>query len=363
MKKVLTLLLAICVIFAMTACGGAQTPVASDDTANETQAATDAPEAPEATEASSGDTTLTIGFSWAHKNDTLFYGMADTLNAAVEKTMGEHGYDKVEWIDVIAEDNAQTQADDIEDLISRDVDVIVVYAYDSIAIGSSIDSAKAAGIPIILYDRAADASVTQPDAFVGLDTVAQAYDAGKVFFQKMTAAGVTPNKIISIVGDLADQNALNRIEGFDKAAAEFGVKVEVTVPSEWNSDTALANFTTAWQANPDSNCVLIASDFIITSVQSVLEANNAWIPAGEEGHVWICAQDAFPVGLQYVRDGYIDVEGVYNLEGMAGLFTSVVYDLIDGKAIPNPSQTVGAGIMTKDNVDTETWWAQAYEEK
>ena len=73
--------------------------------------------------------------------------MADTLNAAVEKTMGDHGYDKVEWIDVIADDNAQTQADDIEDLISRDVDVIVVYAYDSIAIGSSIDSAKGGGYP------------------------------------------------------------------------------------------------------------------------------------------------------------------------------------------------------------------------
>ena len=44
--------------------------------------------------------------------------------------------------------------------------------------------------------------MTQPDAFVGLDTVAQAYDAGKVFFQMMKDAGVTPNKIVSIVGDL-----------------------------------------------------------------------------------------------------------------------------------------------------------------
>ena len=334
MKKAIALVLVTCVMFAMAAFGAASAEGAA----------------------------LTIGFSWAHKNDSLFYGMADTLNAAVESTMGEHGYDKVEWIDVISDDNAQKQADDIEDLISRGVDVIVVYAFDSIAIGSSIESAQAAGIPIILYDRAADPSVTQPDAFVGLDTTAQAYEAGKVFFQMMKDAGVTPNKIISIVGDLADQNALNRIEGFDNAAAEFDTQVEVTVPSEWNSDKALANFTTAWQANPDSNCVLIASDFIITSVQSVLEANDAWIPNGEEGHVWVCAQDAFPVGLQYVRDGFIDVEGVYNLEGMADLFTSVVYDLIDGKPIANQSQTVGAGIMTKENVNTQTWWAQAYEE-
>jgi len=360
MKKVLAFLLVICVAMAAVACGSTQEPAVVDSSAEQNTEEVSS----ESTDSSAeGDSTLTIGFSWAHKNDTLFYGMADTLDAAVKATMGEHGYDAVEWIDVIAEDNAQTQADDIEDLISRGVDAIVVYAFDSIAIGSSIESAQAAEIPIILYDRAADPSVTQPDAFVGLDTVAQAYDAGVSFFQMMKDAGVEPKNIISIVGDLADQNALNRIEGFDKAAEEFGWKVEVTVPSEWNSDTALANFTTAWQANPDSNCVLIASDFIITSVQSVLEANNAWIPNGEEGHVWICAQDAFPVGLQYVRDGYIDVEGVYNLEGMADLFTSILYDLIDGKTIENSSQTVGAGLMTKENVDTETWWAQAYEEK
>ena len=153
MKKVFTLLLLVCVIFAMTACSGAQTPAVSATPAETEQAATEATESPDAAVASA-DTTLTIGFSWAHKNDTLFYGMADTLDAAVKATMGDHGYDSVEWIDVIAEDNAQTQADDIEDLISRDVDVIVVYAFDSIAIGASIDSAKAAGIPIILYDRA-----------------------------------------------------------------------------------------------------------------------------------------------------------------------------------------------------------------
>ena len=64
-----------------------------------------------------------------------------------------------------------------------------------------------------------------------------------------------------------------------------------------------------------------------------------------------------------MSDPYGPVEGVYNLEGMADLFTSVVYDLIDGKEIANPSQTVGAGIMTQENVYTQTRWAQAYEEQ
>ncbi|NLF29106.1 MAG: hypothetical protein GX592_14530, partial [Clostridiales bacterium] len=53
------------------------------------------------------DKVLTLGWSWAHKNDSLFNGMFDTVNAVLEKTIQEHGYTSVEWIEVIAEDNAQ----------------------------------------------------------------------------------------------------------------------------------------------------------------------------------------------------------------------------------------------------------------
>jgi len=339
MKKVITLIFAICmVVFVITAC--------DSDTPDESTA--------------EGDGHLTIGFSWTHKNDDLFFGMADTLDYAVQATMGQHGFDSVEWVHVISGANAQRQADDIDDLIVRGVDAIVVYAFDSVAIGSSIEAARAADIPIILYDRPADSSVAQPDVFVGLDTVAQAYDAGVYFFQMMEDAGVEPTGIISIIGDLADQNALNRIEGFDAAAARFGTQVTVTVPSEWDSDVALANFTTAWLANPDANVVLIASDFIITAVQSVLEANDAWVPMGEDGHIWICSQDGFPVGLQFIRDGYIAVSGVYNLEGMADLFQNALWELLAGRTV-EPYQTVGAAIMTRENVDTQVWWAHAYE--
>jgi len=106
--------------------------------------------------------------------------------------------------------------------------------------------------------------------------------------------------------------------------------------------------------------VLIASDFIITAVQSVLEANNAWVPMGEEGHIWICSQDGFPVGLQFIRDGYLAVSGVYNLEGMADLFATAMFELLQGRTV-DPYQTVGAAIMTRENVDTQTWWSHAYE--
>ena len=307
--------------------------------------------------------TITVGMSWAHKNDSLFYGMEDSLMKATLAEAKKRGFDDVRWVHVICNDNAQKQASDIEDLITQGVDLIVSYAQDSTAIGASIQAARNAGIPFIMYDRDADPKVTQPDAFIGLDTTAQAYTTGVALFKAMKAAGVQPTDIISIVGDLSDQNAINRINGFNQAAKEFGVAVKQEVPSEWDTGKAQSGFSAAFQANPNSNTVLIASDFIITAVQSVLENADRWIPAGQPGHIWVASQDVFPVGLQFIRDGYIDFDGAYDLAAMAVEFAPVALDLIMGKGAPaNPKVIVTGVVIDQKNVDTvENLWSRNYE--
>jgi ABC-type sugar transport system substrate-binding protein len=314
-----------------------------------------------ASSASAASKTLTIGMSWAHKNDSLFYAMDDTLTKAMNALASERGYDKVEWIHVIANDDAQKQASDIEDLITRGVDLIVSYAYDAEAIKSSIASAHAAGIPFICYDRDATEGGEQPDAFIGLDTTDQAYTTGKALFQAMKDAGVTPTDVISIVGSLADRNALNRIEGFKRAADEFGVTITQEVPSEWDSNQALQGFSAAYQGHPNCNTVLIASDFIITSVQSVLEKAGKWIPAGKEGHIWIGSQDVFPISIKFIQDGFIDFDTAYDLEAMAANFAPMAYDILEGKTPAQRKVTVSGKVISKTNVGTETLWAKNYQ--
>jgi ABC-type sugar transport system substrate-binding protein len=309
----------------------------------------------------SGGKTLTIGMSWAHKNDSLFYAMDDTLKAAMDKLAPENGYTKVEWVHVIANDDAQKQASDIEDLITKKVGLIVSYAYDSEAIKSSIASARKAGIPFICYDRNAASGGVQPDAFIGLDTTDQAYTTGVALFKAMQSAGVTPTNVISIVGSLADQNALNRIAGFKKAADEYKVTIKQEVPSEWDSNRALEGFSAAYQGNPNSNCVLIASDFIITSVQSVLEKSGKWIPAGQPGHIWVGSQDVFPISIGFIRNGFIDYDTAYDLEAMAAAFAPVAYSLIAKKPIANGNVIVAGKVISKSNVDSENLWAKNYQ--
>ena len=305
--------------------------------------------------------TLTIGMSWSHKNDSLFYAMDDTLAKAMAAMAPSRGYDNVEWIHVIANSDAQKQASDIEDLITRGVDLIVCYAFDAEAIKSSVASAHAAGIPFIAYDRDVTEGGVQPDAFIGLDTTDQAYTTGVALFQAMKDAGVVPTDVISIIGSLADRNALNRMDGFKRAADEFGVTIAVEVPSEWDANQALLGFSAAYQANPNCNTVLIASDFIITAVQSVLEKDGKWIPAGQEGHIWIGSQDVFPISIKFIQDGYIDFDTAYDLEAMAANFAPIAYDILEGKTPSTRKAIVSGKVIHKGNVDTEELWAKNYQ--
>ena len=308
--------------------------------------------------ASAEEKTLKVGVSWAHYNDALFYAWGDGIEQVLKTQAPEHGYTNVEIISVVAEDDAAKQASDISDLLTQGCNVIIAYAFDNQAITSSIKEANEAGVPIVLWDRdTAAGAAPEADIFIGLDTYNQAYLAGKAFFQQMKDAGVEPVDIISIIGATNDNNALNRQKGFHDAAGEFGWEIAQDVPSDWDAEKALTGFTAAFQAHPDCNTVLIASDFIITSVQTVLEMNDAWIPAGEEGHIWVCSHDGFPTGCEYMLGGFIDYSGMYNIEGMCGNFASAIFQILDGtyageKKLYSDPMLVSAKEIT---ADSELW--------
>ena len=278
------------------------------------------------------DKILRVGISWAHYNDALFYAWGDGIEAVLKEGYAANGYESVEFVSLVAEDDAAKQSSDISDLITQGCDVIVAHAFDNQAIVSSVKECKDAGIPIVLWDRnvAAGAEYT-PDLFVGLDTYDQAYIAGKEFFQKLKEQGVVATDIISIIGATNDNNALNRQKGFEDAAAEFGLTIAQTVPSDWDAEKALTGFTTAYQAHPNCNVVLVASDFIISSVQTVLEANGAWKTNAEDGHIYICTQDGFPNGCQFMLDGYADYSGMYNIEAMCSDFAEAIFQILKGE--------------------------------
>lgn len=178
-------------------------------------------------------------------------------------------------------------------------------------------------------------------------------------FKIMEADGVEPQAIIDVHGDIADQNALNREDGFRKAVAEFGWGdrvVQVVDSGHWEPEVALQNTTAALQAHPDSNCMYVASDWLMSGVQTALENAEKWYPRGEAGHLYLGGTDIYPSGFQYTLDGYMDGNVDVPAWQIAQAASKSAFDLIEGKEVTKENQLVKGTVINSDNA------AQALEE-
>lgn len=91
----------------------------------------------------------TIGLSLSTLNNPFFVTLRDGAQAAADEAGAN-------LIVTDAQDSVSTQISDIEDLITRGVDVLIVNATDSAAVVPAVTQANAAGIPVIAVDRGVD---------------------------------------------------------------------------------------------------------------------------------------------------------------------------------------------------------------
>lgn len=296
----------------------------------------------------------TVGFSSVGRFSLAFIAGQEYLKRYSEK----EGWD---FIAAIAENDAAKQSQDIDDLVARGVDVVIAMAVDSKAIISSIRSVHSAGIPIVGYMRPQDpdASVSF-DAFAGQDTVAQAYDAAIAVGKMMDEDGVQAKdvRVLHVVGDPKDENALKRKQGFENAAKELGWTIVTEIVCDgWSLDKALTGATNALEADNSINLALLASDYLWPGVKTALTNQDKLKKRGEKGHVYIASQDLFPVGVDDIKEGYMDASTVLDMNGMAITAIEMTKRLFAGEKFsetttPKQFNWMSGPTITKDNLDT-----------
>ena len=140
MKKIIVLIAAFALVFTMAACnngggGGEAAPPA--DTGGDTPAAAEPAEA----------TGVKVGVSMPTKSLQRWNQDGENMKSQLEAA----GYE----VDLqFAGDNEiPLQVTQIEDMISKGCSVLVIAAIDGTQLGSPLEQAKEAGIPVIAYDR------------------------------------------------------------------------------------------------------------------------------------------------------------------------------------------------------------------
>jgi len=197
------------------------------------------------------------------------------------------------------------------------VDGIIIIPQDGESAVTIVKTANKADVPVAVFNR--PPSIQSVKAIVVVaDNYAIAYDAAAYMFSEARARfDKTGEKVVAMhmVGDLGDPNAVQRANGFKKAAEENQDIVEaiVEVPTKWDANTALANLKSAAQANPNFNMLFCGSDFLYPQIQSVLEPLGKWVKVGDEKHVIMGAVDGDSTAGKLMDEGFVDATAVQDL--------------------------------------------------
>jgi D-xylose transport system substrate-binding protein len=252
--------------------------------------------------ASQGGKPCTVGVSWNNFQQPR-WAAHDQPN--IKKTVEDGGGT---YIDADANLSNEQQATDIDTMISKGANVLIVLAQDTKAVLPAIQKAKDAGIPVIAYDRL----IEDPSAlYITFDNVA----VGKAEADAILAK-VPKGNYVLIKGDPGDPNAKTFLpQGWDEA----GLKDKVA-----SKDITILNgpdgtFTDTWatqkaQANMEAIIDKAVADG--TKIDAILAENDSTalgvvgaLTGKSYGYPPLSGQDGDPANLNNVALGrqYVDV--------------------------------------------------------
>jgi D-xylose transport system substrate-binding protein len=268
--------------------GGGATPTAAPTPTPAAATATPAAASPTA-QTSSAPTGCTVGVSWNNYQEERW---AKWDEPAIQAALEAGG---ATYISNDAKSSAETQASNVENLISQGAKVLIILAQDGTAIKPSVESAISQGVPVIAYDRL----IEDPDAlYITFDNVL----VGKLQAEAVFAAQPTGNYVV-IKGNKADANADFLRSGMDqviKSAVDSG---DITIVGETYTDnwdpakaqTEMEQFLTANDNKVDA--VLAENDGMAGGVIAALAAQ------GLAGKVPVSGQDGDTAALNRVALG------------------------------------------------------------
>lgn len=206
-----------------------------------------------------------------------------------------------------ANDNDQTQIDDIDYFIRQKVDLIIVAPNTTKAISPAIKRALDSHIPIILVDRSIDSE--DPTAYIGANN----FEIGEMVGEYVASRLEHKGKVFEVTGLKESSPAKERHRGFVQALSdESGIELSKVVHCDWTYPSARRMAESLAPEMLEANLVFAHNDPMALGIQSVLDS----IQPGND--VLIVGVDALPgpnMGAQWVKDKKLDASFIYPTRG------------------------------------------------
>lgn len=276
--------------------------------------------------ADSGEKSGAVGLSVSTLNNPFFVSLSEGAKAAA-KDAG------VELIVVDAGDDAAKQTNDIEDLISKNVSVLIVNPVDSDAVAPAVKDAIAKGIKVVSVDRIVNG--VEVDCQIASDNVAGAEMATE-YLVELIGEGAKAAELQGVPGASA---TIDRGEGFHKVA-DTKLDVAASQTANFNRAEGMTVMENVLQSSGDILGVFAHND------EMALGALEAIAASGKD--IKVVGFDATDDAVAAVKDGKMAATVAQQPDKMGATAVDVAVKLINGETVEK-SIPVEVTLVTKDN--------------
>lgn len=269
-----------------------------------------------------------IGLSISTQNNPFFVTLAEGAKKAAKQA-------GVPLTVVDASDDATKQVSDIEDLVSKNVSVLIVNPVDSDAVTGAVEAAIAKGVRVISVDRVVNG--VDIDCQIASDNVAGAELATQYIVDTL-GENV---KTAELVGTSGASAAIDRSQGFHNIA-DKKLKVVASQTADFDRTQGMTVMENMLQADSSIQAVFAGNDeMALGAVEAI---------SGAKKDVLVVGFDATDDAIEAIRQGRMGATIAQQPDLIGSTAVENAIRLTKGESI-SKEIPVEVTLITKDTVD------------
>lgn len=254
---------------------------------------------------------IKIGLSVSTLNNPFFV----SLKNGVVKEAKAKG---IEVIVIDAQNDSAKQVNDVQDLLQKGVDALLINPTDSAAISTAVQSANDIGIPVITLDRSADKG--KVESLVASDNVKGGQMAATYIVEQLGKNA----KVVELEGVPGASATRERGKGFH-LVADKKLKVVEKQSAHFDRTEGLNVMENIIQGNPDVQAVFAHNDEMALGA---LEAINS---SGKD--ILVVGFDGNDDALKSIKDEKLNATVAQQPELIGKLALNAAGDVLQGKKV------------------------------
>ncbi len=323
-KKVLAAILTGIMLLGLVGCGAKEeAPAAEAPAATEEAVEEEAP----AAEA------IKVGVLMKTMSDTFSNKLGESI-----KAYAAEAYADVELYLMDGQADVAKQISQAEDLIAKQVDVIVLNPQDADGSAQVLDLAAEAGIPVIEVNT--ETVRTDYVSYVGSNDVMAGEIMGNFVMEQLGEAG---GQYAVLEGEIGQSAQILRAQGIaNTIQANDSYECVAQLTANWQRDQAMST-TEDWLGKyPDLKAVICHNDDMSMGALQAAEAQGR--------DIVIIGTDAIPDALAAVKEGRLEGTVLQDAATQASTAVDVAVKVAKGEEV-EPKYDVPFQLITIDNVD------------